>query len=251
MKKHLGLFTAPLLILGISGTAIADGGGCCFTPYLGVDAQIRHMSFFKRFGGNLLKENYPQGNFFAGLKFCDYVGIEVGYTMSQKKSRYKTLRSGETIFGTILPIPPASLVSREDSSAYSKIQGWNLNLMGFLPIICEDNSLSLVGGIGVSQLKLKIHHRLKFFAQGSDNLSPIIEAQNLAFEPLKKHKYKGILRLTGGIQQLITDCFGVRGLVTWENTTQLKSRVRRSNGVLFHSKPKNAITYGIGIFTQF
>lgn len=254
MKKQLSVLTTPLLILGISGIsspAIADWG-CCLTPYLGVDAQIRHMEFFKRFGGNVLKKNYPQGNFFAGLKFCDYVGVEFGYSMSQKKSQYKTLRDGDTVFGRVLgtSVPPATL--RVDSSAYSSIRGWNMNLMGFLPILCEDNSFNLIGAIGISQLKLKVHHKIKFFTQSDSRSTLITREVALDFNDfnLKKRKYKGTLRLTVGAQQLITDCLGMRGLITWENTARLKSQFKMQNRVL-HAKPKNAITYGVGIFTQF
>lgn len=243
VKKQLALLTAPVILLAAAGTAVADMDFGCLTPYVGVDAQMRHMGYQKQFGGNSLKKNYPQGNFFAGLKFNDCVGVELGYEISTKKSHSRTLPNTDVVFGrTINFAPPFTFTST--STASSKIHGWNLNLVGYLPVLCEDNSLSLIGSVGVAQLKVRAHTKIRttVFEPGE---TPVFTDANLHF-----HKSKAVLRLAGGAQYMMTECIGVRGLVTWENTSKFKMHRLRETA-RFVAKPKNTFIYGLGVFTQF
>ena len=247
-------------MLATAGTAAADMD-LCLTPYVGVDAQIRHMPFQKDFGGNVLKKNYPQGNFFAGLKFNDYVGIEAGYEVSKKKSATKTHNNSDVIFGNrVIQEDPFTTVTSIKSDASSKIHGWNLNLVGFLPILCDDNSLQLIGSVGLAQLKLKSKN-LVTFSTSSEDLDP--SSGNVIFTPnttttlSSYQKRKVVLRIGTGVQHMITDCIGIRGLVTWENTSKLNAKPKSSNGAPTilpaseKAKTKNSFQYGLGIFTVF
>ena len=257
MKKRLGLLASPLIMLSVAGTAMADMD-LCLTPYVGVDAQIRHMPFQKNFGGNVLKKNYPQGNFFAGLKFNQYVGVEFGYEASKKKSRKVTHDNSDIVFGEPLEQvdPPFLLGIDHASHSSSKINGWNANLVGFFPILCEDNSLQLIGSIGVAQLKLKAKNTLSVTEVTSIDVAGIIPGTETEIHPFNTHftKKKAVLRLSGGIQNMITDCIGIRALVTWENTAKLKGKGKRieiGEATFSVVKPKNSFNYSLGIFTSF
>lgn len=257
-KKKLGLWVSPLIMLTAAGTAMADID-FCFAPYAGVDAQIRHLDFKKNFGGNALKKNYPQGNFFAGFKFHEYVGLEFGYTVSEKKTAHVRHDNADIVFGAPLA-QPRPLIPSVGSSSHSsaKIKGWNANVVGFFPILCEDDSLQLLGSIGVAQLKVKIKHTLTTTFNAIDGTQDIdiIDTDLLNSTPNKKFhkKYKPLLRISGGIQNMLTNCIGVRALVTWENTAKLKTAGRDvASGVttLTMIKPKSSVNYGLGIFWSF
>lgn len=247
MKKQLALLTAPVFMLATAGTAVADFDFGCLTPYVGVDAQMRHMGFHKRFGGNVLKTTHPQGNFFAGLKFNDCVGIELGYEVSTKKSRSRTLNNADTLFGGPLEQSTQALTVTNSIHASSKIHGWNLNLVGYYPLpVCDDN-LSLIGSVGFAQLKLRTHGALRIRGVDAVTRTTLVD-QTVSVG--RSHKSKAVLRLAGGAQYMMTECFGVRALVTWENTSKFKNHHRRNTTNLRLVKPKNSFIYGLGVFAQ-
>lgn len=246
MKKPWTLLAAPLVMCAVSNNAFA-GLDCCFTPYVGADAQIRHMEFKRNLGGNALKKNYPQGNFFAGLKLNECVGVELGYTIAGKKSRTVKHNNSDIVFG--LPLEqPTPLVPAINSVTHnaSKVDGWNLNLVGFYPILCEDNSLQLIGSIGVTQLKI----RTKNITEATFVSSTVVtETDHIHFK-----KRKAVLRLSGGVQNMLTDCIGIRALVTWENSAKLSVHgkdINTAQVTRFIAKPENSFSYGLGVFTVF
>jgi hypothetical protein len=249
-------------MIATTGTAVANMNvmDCCPSFYVGADAQVRHMPFQKDFGGNVLKKNYPQGNFFAGFKFNDCIGIEAGYEVSKKKSGNRVHAPTDSVFGTSTePLDPPFLVGiSETSHAHSKIQGWNLNLVGFLPVWCEEYHLSLLGSVGLAQLKHKTRNRLTttetvtIFDAETDE--PIGVRNDVFIGNTNYNKRKVVLRLSGGIQHMLTDCFGIRALVNWENTSKLHAQgrsVERRVRVDSIARAKNSFIYGLGVFTVF
>ncbi len=253
MKKKLALLVTPLVMLA-TGTAVANTNmmGCCLSPYLGVDAQIRHMPFQKDFGGNVLKKNYPQGNFFAGLRL-DYFGLEAGYTVSKKKHGTRNNVNGAPVFGVApAPLGPLELSTTQIHRATSRIHGWNFNLMGYLPIFCPENHVELVGGVGISQFKHRAHRTLSATSVFEGDVPGTTDIE---LDVVNTHfnKRKAVLRLTGGIQHMLTDCFGIRALVNWENTAKLRIQGRddETGERGFLARTKNSFNYGLGVFTNF
>lgn len=260
MKNKLALFATPLVMLATTGTAVANMNmDCCPSFYLGADAQLRHMPFQKDFGGNILKKNYPQGNFFAGFKFNNCIGIEAGYEVTKKKSGNKLHAPSDFIFGTTIePLNPPDLVAiSERSRASSRIHGWNLNLVGFLPVWCEEYNLSLLGSVGLAQLKLKTRHTrttTETVTVFDDTETAIGTANEVFIGNRAYNKRKVVLRLGAGIQHMLTECFGLRVLVNWENTNKLRTQGRNlENGLTVSSvaRLKNSFNYGLGVFTTF
>lgn len=257
LAMQLALFAAASMATTYTA---ASGLDLCLDAYVGVDAQMRHMHFQKNFGGNILQHRYPQANVFAGFKVNEYVGIEAGYEFSKKQHGTKTHPVGDVVFGEPIPPPDPSLVSIAHASrASSKINGFNLNLVGFLPILCEDNT-QLIGSVGMASLKSRTRNT---FTTTAVTLIPI-EVEGETFEiPFTvitptTHQYKKrkpIFRIAAGVQHLTTCCIGIRGLVTWESTAKLKSTgkdvltAEKTPGDI--AKPKRSFLYGIGIFAPF
>lgn len=262
MKKKLALLASPLVLL-LSGTAVANMNFMdCWCPsfYAGADAQARYMPFQKDFGGNILNKNYPQGNFFAGFKLNNCIGIEAGYEVSKKKVGNKIHAPTDLVFGTTVePVDPPAIVGiRDISHTTSRINGWNLNLVGFLPVCCEEYNLSLIGSVGLTHLKMKVSNRRTNTITAS--VFDPITGQPSSFEDIldltnrKYNKTKTVLRLSGGIQHMLCECFGVRVMVNWENTAKLSTRGRDIESNLLQKsivRAKNSFNYGLGVFTTF
>lgn len=261
MKKKLALLASPLVLLFTTDTVVANMSfmDCCPSFYAGADAQARYMPFQKDFGGNILNKNYPQGNFFAGFKLNNCIGIEAGYEVSKKKSGTRIHAPTDLVFGTTVePLDPPAIVGiRDISRASSKIYGWNLNLVGFLPVWCEEYNVSLIGSVGLAYLKMKVSNRRSNTITTTvfDPVDQRIGLEDIQdFTHRKYNKSKTVLRLSGGIQHMLSECFGLRLMVNWENTSKLRARGRDVETNLLGqsiARAKNSFNYGLGIFTAF
>ncbi len=244
VKKKLGLLVAPALMLGVSMNAFAD---FALTPYIGADAQLRYLDFKRGFGDNLFKHNSPQGNAYVGLKFNQFVGIEMGYQATKKQRKSLYLTAGQVNLGTVVPqsmILKNGLSSQISPISYTtqeKTQGFHMNIVGFYPIFPE-YGLELFGSVGITQLKTNFS-RQTLSVGGVPPLNSSI---------LKFKKRKNIFRANIGLQQMITDCIGFRGTVGWENTAKFNKitpHVVTPN--LTEVRLKNSIIYSLGLFRRF
>lgn len=234
------------------------------TPYIGVDSQLRHITFKKNFGGNILESRYPQGNVFAGIMFNKNLGIELGYEFSKKQRMSRTDLSNETVFGKNTPIVDSAFVINtiDLNRASSKISGWNVNLVGSFPIIKDNNKLNLIGSIGMANLNLQV--RNVFTRSEVEFNDPFVRdpedtfvVSNSIYTIMKKRK--AVLRLTGGMQYALTDCLSLRGLISWENIDRLQAKTVDTISRRFpkHSRavrtctPRNSMQFGIGLLFTF
>lgn len=224
MNRHMLL---GVVALGLALPVVADQD---FAPYIGADAKWNQMKFKNNAGGNQLAKNYPQGNLFAGIKFNECVGFEAGYESTTQKTRSSVTPFEANFFGDTSPsIDPLNAKSK------TKISGFNANLVGFYPIM-EDRSVSLLGSIGLAQLKLR--NRVTYTFGGDP------EVFNLNFA-----KRKIVPRATLGIQSMLNECIGVRALLTWERTSAFK-KVYAKNSIL-NITPKDSQSIGLGVFYSF
>jgi len=223
MNKKFPLLAAPLVLLAASTAATASSE---ITPYAGLDAQWRHMDFTSGLGNNLFRHDFPQGNFFVGARFCDYLGIEAGYEATAKKTRTTILGPGALVGG--FPLFGQVIFN---STAY--IHGPHINLMAFVPIC----NLELLGMVGLGRLKATF--RTTLLAEENEPFANTITTNF--------NGRKSIIRLGGGIQGSMTECWSLRATAIWENTSRFKF-VNRKNFTI-HSK--NSIIYSIGIFRTF
>lgn len=235
MKRKIASYAiTSAIILTSSNSAVAnflDNCNFCLTPYIGAEVQRRTTNYVRGFGDNLYNKNFAQANFFLGLKFCDYAGIELGYETTNKSRRIVNLPKGSTLFGQ-----DEFFSSSWDSRA--QLNGWNINLMGFVPL-SENIPISLFGSVGIAILKCRVQPNLTM-AVGNPELI-IYDAT----------KTRPVLRLTTGIQYMLLDCLGVRGSIGWENTSKFGNFQEPDVKETVIAKFKDSVNFGLGLFVQF
>jgi hypothetical protein len=199
------------LLIGVISVVYISTANC--NPYLGMDAQVRHINFKQDFYGITLKRHYPQCNVFVGYMLNDHFGLEAGYSLS--KNQYTSKKSNPIFIPN--KNPRLNSIKYDMSHATPKFSAWNMNLTGSLPL---NESMNLIGSVGVTCLKIQI----KNIFSNEQTIHYI--------------KHKSVLRLSGGVQFKLLDYVGLRPTVIWENTSRI---------MLGNAKPKNSIQYGLGI----
>lgn len=230
MKKTLALLAAPAVLLAASAVMAENHWGV--TPYVGADAEWRHMNFQKGFGNNLFNHDYPQGNVYVGVQFNEYLAVEGGYEATERKTRTSNFRTGDTIAGLLLDEPNTTF----QYNSTAQIKGLHANLIGSLTI-CELYRLKLIGLVGFARLKANLTRARTL----TDGLS------DPAFLNFKARK--SVLRLGAGLQHMINCNWGVRAMVKWEESKKLK--MIGIENALTSIKPKNSFIYSIGAFYTF
>eukprot|EP01126_Amoeba_proteus_P055137 TRINITY_DN6827_c0_g3_i4.p1 TRINITY_DN6827_c0_g3~~TRINITY_DN6827_c0_g3_i4.p1 ORF type:complete len:193 (-),score=10.69 TRINITY_DN6827_c0_g3_i4:183-761(-) len=157
----------------------------------------------KRDWSKVLPKNFHNLGLILGSKFHKNVGVEVGYERSNKKSTDASFTAADTFFGTQNP-----LRATFTTKAKVRLSSFHFDVMGYMPIGCDD--FNLIGTVGLASTKPKI-----------DITSSV--AGNNDFESVSG-KRKVIPRIGFGAQyQEEGSMFGVRGLVRWEGTSRLKA----------------------------
>lgn len=214
-----------LMLFSISSTSYAMG--FCFHPYVGADAQFRIMSFRKGFGDKNFRNRYPQANIYVGFKFCENVGIEGGFYSSANLSKNSFFQDNETNFGQQTPATITSVGS-------SQINGWHVNAVGFIPI-CDTYNLSALAYVGITQCKIVLRDIATNIGGFPDNFTA-------NFSQTRTFLRSGI-----GIQHMITNCVGIRGIFGWENTSKF-SAIGTQADPNFLVKVKDSVIFSFGLF---
>jgi hypothetical protein len=254
------LFFAILAMMSAQSFSLELKCPCFFDVYAGYDAQIRQMPFKKNFGSNIFKGNRYEGhNIFFGIKYNEYVGIEIGFENSRIKNIHNSyMRPGDYLFGTEINLPHPgfdSVLNLVD--AKSKIRGINLSLMGFIPIFNEKYNTQLIGSIGASSFKNKTVCTLTEIGEKSIILNDHYESvqiQRIETTTSYYKRRKTTLRLGTGIQHYTDHHLGLRALITWEKTNRMSIRGVDANSnklVNEHVKFKDSLIYHIGAFIPF
>lgn len=216
-------------------------------PYVGADAQWRHMGFKKGYGDNITKKNYPQGNVYIGVKLNQYVGLEAGYERTTTVKKNTNVLGDEITLGTTLnPIDP-TVVTQLNSK--TKISAFYANVVGFLPI-CEEYRLQLIGSLGIARTRL--HMTVDIPVLNNQTLSSA-DAADLHRVYLKK---KWVPKIGVGLQHMFTCQLGVRAMLGWEGTARGSSPVRDIRPLNrptseFTARIKNSLNVGLGLFYNF
>jgi hypothetical protein len=232
VKKKLSLLATPVILAAMATPAIA-GWDFDLHPYIGADAQLRHMEFKKNYGSNLFKQNYAQGNVYAGLKFNSYLAVELGFESTVKKHATRTLGPTDLFLGTI---SDATVITNTNFQLY----GPHADLVGFIPF-CQEYDLAAILSVGAARLRASATSTVTTF-EGF----PV----ELFEDKFRRTKY--VLRLGAGLQQMLCDCLGVRAMVNWENTNKMSlagtlPRISTTTQV----KLKNSFIYSLGVFATF
>jgi|GEM_PF-3096806 len=237
-----------LIALMLSTAASADGiwDQWEFKPYVGVDGNLRNISFEKNFGREHFRHDYPDTNFFLGTTMHKYLGIEVGYDHMYRQSKNQFYNDTQSVLGFTGNLGLGNQLYISDVS----LGGWNFNLLGFWPVL---PSTTITGTLGVAWLKMKFETT---FIQ--DQAGPGFPVNRPA---LWETDSRALLRVGLGVRHMITENFGARLQWTWENTSQLEATIPvgvDSNGSIFPTilqnnytaYPKNTHLFGLGFFLQ-
>ncbi len=242
MKKTLAILATPIIMLSatsaVAGHKLWDSA--TMAPYVGFEAQWRHMNFDAGRGDNLFNHNSPQGNLFVGLQLNKYLGVEGGYQATSRKTRSTFAEAGDVVAGTTLI---AGEAARFDSTMY--IHGPHINITGTYPI-CKDYKLDLIGLVGMARLQAKFTRSATWTSQNGFLPAPATR---------KFQKKRSVLKLGAGLQHMLTDKWGVRGMVVFENTSRLDAPAVSTNGGIVQPgqfiSAKNTVNYSFGTFIKF
>lgn len=224
----------PVLLFAASTQAVAFGMDDV-EPYVGIDFQNRHMDFHKNDGSQFFKKNSLQGDLFLGVKLHENFGVELGYEQSQRKKRNTSFSVGDANLGGATFGQPATYASQ------TKIQGFHLDAVGFMPIDSVAKDVTLFAKVGIAKLKAKIKRELTSVGGNPTSITSLFNQKDNKF----------VLRLAAGAQYLITPNVGVRGSVGFEKTSNLKPYTVLDNGETRTVKLKNSFIYGLGVFYKF
>lgn len=238
MKNQMffsGILSAFLIIFAPKCPAnIVDQLFCDLHPFVGIDAQGRHMGFQEAFGGNVFKENLPQYNVYVGARFLRYFGVAIGYEETKTKSRLADLLEGDTILGILIQPGDGTQVHYSET----QVRGKYFDLLGFWPI-CPRYCVELFGSIGIVRNTLSLQDSLTVFNNVIEE-DPLIRS----FSAKKTNARASI-----GIQKLFCQHLGIRALVAWEDTSRFNNLSSLENPTgLSRVDARSSINYGLGIF---
>jgi len=179
--------------------------------------------------GKVLQSNYPGANFYLGGRFFEYFGLIVGYDVTTRRAGSHTFQAGETFFG-VAAAPGSTLTERV------RAESWYLDLMGYIPFC---NSFDLIGTIGYGAMWAKV----------SQTITGPFAVPALT----RSTRYAGGLRAGVGLQFMMTKVLGIRGMVNWKQTSEI--RLVPKGGSFFSSsmaKPfRDAYSFRLGLFLAF
>lgn len=217
-----------------------------FKPYVGVDADLRNISFEPNFGREHFRHDYPDTNFYLGTYMYKYLGIEAGYEYMYRQQKRQFYNDTQTVLGFTGNLGLGDQLYISDAS----LGGWHINLLAFWPVL---SSTEITGTLGVAWLKMYFD---TVFIQDQNNPG------KSANRPTQwQTDSRAILRVGLGVRHMITEHFGARLQWIWENTSQLEATVPvgvDSNGVILPTilpnnytvYPKNTHLFGLGFFLQ-
>lgn len=202
---------------------------CC--PMIGADINWSHIEG-KDWDG-IFSESFTGGDVYAGVKFQENFGINVGYEWTERKHHDFSIPNNSTDAGGIRNNTGATVTG----TSKAEINGPYIDLMGYW---CLTNCVDLFGSIGVAFLNAN----LDIAPNGALNTAYTQGLSAITGDD------KAVLRIGVGIRGMVNNWFGVRAKVGWENTERLRLTDNRGNG--FSTKPfKDRWMFGVGIFTKF
>lgn len=230
------------LILSFSAFSDCDLKEKASCPYIGVNVKILHSDYKKGYGDNLINHNVPQWAVYSGLKLTDNVYLEGGYEHSIQRKRFRKLTPQDTITGHPMPssINPAYFISK------LTLKGPYIDIIKLYQLSSDKRAHFFLSS-GISLLKAKAERRTVCIHPASIPTYPT---------PGIIRKLEGdklVLRVSMGLQYMVTDQLGFRTSAGWMNTSKLQ--ICSSDGVcaLYYPeiKPKDTVNYSLGLFWAF
>ncbi|PCI37597.1 MAG: hypothetical protein COB50_03565 [Thiotrichales bacterium] len=244
MKYILPTATGIILCSNLLINSVAAATASTITPYLGFDVANRYMPFQERFGKKLFSKNSQAGTIFAGIMFNEYLGVEIGFTQSKKKTAVARLDAGDYIPGTLIQLEPADDENSEDNPASfseynvsNKIQSWNANISLHLPL-SKNMHTKLFVAAGFTALKVTASlHEFKD-QNGAENVTDYFKDSAI------------VPSIKVGISHKITNNIGIRFFAEAIESSNLSMHKNNLPYDTVKIRPDNAVSYGIGLFIK-
>lgn len=241
MNKLTKLVMSATLAGFASSAAAFDLPACpdmCLKPYVGGDIQLRTLQYGRDNGGNLFGKSFSQLNGYLGLELNEYVALELGYEYAFSRKRNVRIGPGQTAVGG----DPVGAGGFEDSTAKVGLQGVHGSLVGKFPI-WDCPNLKLLATAGVTSLSVNLSN-----TPFADDFGPLSGERDRTFR-----QEKLVARLGLGLQHMVTDCIGIRGLVVWEDTSQFKHMRPTQPNIdpSTFARLRSSFNYSLGLFMMF
>lgn len=223
--------------LVLVGAMVSAGGAAAsflddICPYAGIGYK-QNWTKGKGFWHNKVAKSFPGGEVFIGAKFTENFGAELGYDWTASKKKTGAFGRGRfnnnNVFGF-------TNFNSNDLRVRTKtrFQAFYLDLMGYLPL---DNCWELIGAVGISSMKAKVHARVH-----QNNRGLVTGFNTFAFNrndwrhiESSNGKTKAVWRLGAGAQYLFTECVGLRLMGRWEGTEALRRGGRHHHNRNFNN----------------
>jgi len=216
----------------VSALVAASAAGASWiddcSPMVGADIKWLSMKTASAWNG-IFPKNYIAGDVYAGVKFHENFGLDVGYTWTEKKSHDDVISAG-------VPIGDVNGSATTNVTTKVELNGPYVDLMGYWPLT---NCVDLFGSVGVGFYNLNL------------DIAPVsTSTTRQAGLSAITGDDKAVMRVGLGIRGMLNNWFGVRGKVAWENTSRL--RLKDNKGTGFNNKPfKDAYSLAVGVFAKF
>lgn len=211
MKK----LVKSLLVVGASMVAANSAVASMvddFCPYVGIDYKQRWMN--DRFipgGSSNRNSSFYGGTIYLGTRW-DCFGLEVGLEGAGRNRRSVS-------------------VGALTASYKTSLWGGYIDALAYVPVA---DCVEVLGGFGIGVLSPRVTGTL------------VTPAGTLA--GTSGSKAAAVARLRLGLNYMVSDCVGLRGVIGWETTENLATRI----GAISRAHPfGNSFTLQAGVFAKF
>jgi hypothetical protein len=228
VSKNICMLSALL----VAGAVNADEWSE-FTPNFGVD----YYQTWTRGQGDWKKvfpRTYRGATVYVATRFCQNLGLELGYDMSMRAKKEWSLSGGSAFFNGIVPNTGLTGTTKARRS------GVHLDFLGFLPVAdCFD----LFASVGYGLVQSKVDVTISTIS-GSNQGSALASVSG---------KGRSVLRAGVGGSYMVSNMVGLRAKLGWETTSTLRVTGNDAFTSLgYRSKGwKDTTALSIGAFVKF
>lgn len=211
-------------------------------PGIGIDVGALNQPFETSFGEEHFRRHYPYSDVYINVRVGDYWGVEAGYQNQYRQQRHQFYDVLAPALGFVNPVDLEQKLFISDVSGH----GWNLNLLGFYPL-CRKLNTEVMGLIGFSRFNMTYYTTL---IENGNAATPIATWES---------GHDTLFRIGLGLNQAITQHFGLRLLGIWQRSKQLDATFAvpfDQGGDLnptlandfYHVDPKNSFILSFGLY---
>jgi len=226
MKK----FINTLLVVALIIPEIAMASLNFHSLYFGASAGIKQNGLKSGFGDNLFRTTQPTAQIFAGIGLLPNLDLEFDLEKTINYKNTSNVAAGSYFLGNIAP-PGSPTRSFKSDAKYISV---GVKLFYKFNTFKIENFNFLIGA-GIKRAKVKLT---------SQNL------HNMKTFDLRDNNSKNLLTLSTGVEYMFNKVCGLRGLVSWENTSKLQPSLNQS-GLNYMAQFKNSISYTLGLIARF